>query len=106
MSHILPLLGEMRGRLGMYLGSTSLTKFAAFLRGYDYGAEKCGARQPDPFLAEFRDWIHRRYGSTSQSWEETILSHSKDEADAVKQFWQLLDDYLAECKQGNCLTAS
>ena len=96
MSHILPLLNEMRGRLGMYLGTTSITKLAAFLRGYDCAAEKLGARGGDPFLPDFRDWIHRRYETTSQSWEETILSRSKDEADAVRRFWELLDEYLGE----------
>jgi hypothetical protein len=96
MSHILPLLHEMRGRLGMYLGTTSLTKLAAFLRGYDYAVEKLGMGKADRFLMEFRDWVHQRFQTTAYSWEETILRHSSDEADAVKRFWELLDEYLAE----------
>jgi hypothetical protein len=96
MSHILPLLNEMRGRLGMYLGATSLTKLAAFLRGYDYAVEHIGRGNPDWFLPDFRDWVHRRFQATSHSWEETILLHSNSEADAVKQFWELLDEFLKE----------
>ena len=99
MSHILPLLNEMRGRLGMYIGTSSLTKLAAFLRGYDYAVEKCSGKKTDPFLGEFRDWVHNRFQSTSQSWEDTILSHSADEADAVERFWELLGEYLKENSQ-------
>jgi hypothetical protein len=88
----------MRGRLGMYLGTTSLTKLAAFLRGYDYAAEKLGARSPDPFLPGFRDWVHQQFHTTGHSWEEAILLHSKDEADAVRRFWELVDRYLEEQK--------
>jgi hypothetical protein len=98
MSHVVPLLHEMRGRLGMYLGTTSLTKLAAFLRGYDYAAEKLGAGRADPFLSGFRDWVHGRFQTTAHSWEETILLHSKDEVDAVRRFWELLDEYLEEHK--------
>jgi hypothetical protein len=86
------LLDEMRGRLGMFLGTTSLTKLAAFLRGYDYALEKCGGGS-DPFLGGFRDWIQRRYQATSRSWENVILDHSADEVDGVRLFWELLDEF-------------
>ena len=92
MAHMLCLLDEMRGRLGMFLGSTSLTKLAAFLRGYDYALEKCGGGS-DPFLAAFRDWIQRRYQITSRSWENVVLDHSADEVDAVRLFWELLAEF-------------
>jgi len=93
----------MRGRLGMYIGSTSLIRLAAFLRGYDYALVKLGRGKEDTFLAEFRDWIHERFQSTSQSWEDTILSHSADEGEAVKHFWKLLDLFSEE-KNRQCET--
>jgi hypothetical protein len=96
MSTIVALLQEMRGRLGMYLGSSSLTKLAAFLRGYDLATERGGRQSPDPFLPAFRDWIHHRFGSAERSWEETIQQHSADESAAVKRFWELFDEYLLE----------
>jgi hypothetical protein len=89
----------MRGRLGVYIGTSSLIKLAAFLRGYDCAVEKCSGKKTDPFLGEFRDWVHKRFRSTSQSWEETILSQSTSEADAVGRFWELLDEYLEENNQ-------
>ncbi len=96
MSPILALLNDMRGRLGMYIGLPSLTRLAAFLRGYDYALYKLGVGEEDPFLVKFRDWVHRHYQTTSESWEETILQQSADEADAVKHFWELLDKFLEE----------
>ncbi|HZT80194.1 MAG TPA: hypothetical protein VFA26_08230 [Gemmataceae bacterium] len=101
MSHVLSLLHEMRGRLGMYVGAPSLTRLAAFLRGYDYAAEKLGQGKPDPFLPDFRDWVHAPFGTTKHSWEDAILLHSADEADAVRHFWQLLDEYLSERRDGS-----
>lgn len=98
MSHVLSVLNEMRGRLGMYLGSTSIVKLGAFLRGYDYAAERLGPGKADPFLPEFREWVHRRFQGTERSWEETILRQSANEAEAVERFWSLLDEFLAERK--------
>jgi hypothetical protein len=95
MSPILALLNEMRGRLGMYVGETSLKKLAAFLRGYDYALEKHTGRL-DPFLGAFRDWVHRRFQSSALSWENVLLRRSTDETQAVELFWRLLDEYLEE----------
>lgn len=92
MSPVLPLLTEMRGRLAMYLGASSLVRLAAFLRGYDLAAERFGGSR-DPFLSEFRDWIHERFGSSQHSWEETILLQSANDAEAVQRFWELLDEF-------------
>jgi len=94
MPAMLSLLNEMRGRLGMFLGSTSLTKFASFLRGYEHALRSRGLDTSDHFLAEFRDWIQQRFGDRSRSWEDVILSQSKDEQAAVQTFWELLDEYV------------
>jgi hypothetical protein len=94
MAPIPQLLDEMRGRLGMFLGSSSLPKLAAFLRGYEHAIVT--SDKSDPFLADFRDWIQQRLNDTSRSWEDAIVSRSKGEADAVRQFWELLDEYRSE----------
>src|SRR5437868_4532042 len=94
MSQLLTLLNEMRGRQGMYLGSPSIIKLAAFLRGFDHAVEKHGNGKSDPFLSEFRDWVQRRYATNNRSWEEVILAHSNNEAQAVDQFWLLFDEFL------------
>lgn len=96
MGHILALLQEMRRRPGMYLGAQSITRLAAYLRGYEHAAERFGGKAADPFLTEFRDWVFQRFGSNRQSWEETILQHSPGEAEAQERFWELLDEFLAQ----------
>jgi hypothetical protein len=88
----------MRGRLGMYIGTPSLTRLAAFLRGYEHALQAHGISGADEFLPDFRDWIHKRFGSSQRSWEETIVLHSADEAEAMKRFWELLDEYLDDRK--------
>ncbi|MGH7170285.1 MAG: hypothetical protein ACRELG_08430 [Gemmataceae bacterium] len=96
---MLSLLKQMRGRLGMYVGTSSVIRLAAFLRGYDLAMEQFGGGVADPFLLVFRDWIHQRFQSSQHSWEDTILQHSADEADAVKRFWELLDEFVKEHPQ-------
>src|SRR5450432_1484624 len=93
MSNFQVLLGKMRGRLGMYTGSTSITKLAAFLRGYDLALCERGER--DDLLEQFRNWIQHRFKTTTVSWEGLILRDSaNDEEAAVSRFYNLLDEYL------------
>ncbi len=98
MSHLLALLNEIRNRrLAMYVGATSLTKLADYLRGYDEAVTRLRPEEADRFLADFRDWIYGRFHATANiSWEKVILQHSGTEADAVQQFWALLDEFLQQ----------
>lgn len=95
MSHLIALLHEIRrSRVGLYVGAASLPKLADFLRGYDHAVRRLAPHEADGFLAEFRDWIYGRFQTTENaSWEAVIRRHSADEADALKRFWELLDEY-------------
>jgi hypothetical protein len=98
-SHILDLLNEVRvKKLGMYVGRTSLSKLADFLRGYDYAIDRLHPGQEDPFLADFRDWIQEKFGTTKHSWEDIIQMQSASDEEAVKRFWELLDEFLQQRK--------
>jgi hypothetical protein len=98
---MLALLREMRGRrLAMYVGEVSLSKLADFLRGFDYAIEKLGHGR-DTLLEDFRKWIQQKKFATPQgwypqSWETAILARSAGEAEAVAEFWKLLDEFLAQ----------
>lgn len=96
MSPMLSVLNEMRGRLGMFLGTTSLTKLAAFLRGYEHALDKYHVCPRDPLLAEFRDWVQRRFHTEKHSWEDLILMQSANETEAVETFWELFDQFQRE----------
>src|SRR5205807_2355953 len=98
MSYILELLSEIRTRsLAIYVGETSLTRLADFLRGYEHAVYRLRPGEPDSLLAEFREWIYRRFKNTENiTWEALIVRHSVNEAEAVKRFWLLLDEYLLQ----------
>jgi hypothetical protein len=99
MSPIVEQLQEMRPRVAMYVGSNSLPKLAAFLRGYEHAVVKLGIAPHDTFLSGFQDWIIRRFSvSISKSWEDIISFHSADDREAMERFWDSLDEYLAEKK--------
>jgi hypothetical protein len=96
MSPLLTLLNEIREQpVAMYVGSASLLKFADFLRGFDHAIEKLG-HQPDHFLEKFRDWVQAKFNTSTEGWEHLILRHSSNEVEAIKRFWDLLDEYLQE----------
>jgi hypothetical protein len=98
MSQILDVLNEMRTRkLGMYVGSTSLTRLGLFLLGYEHAVCRLMPDNPDRFLADFREWIYQRFNTKDNiGWEEIILRECSDEQAAVKRFWELLDEYLGQ----------
>jgi hypothetical protein len=97
MSPIVELLREMRSRPALYIGSDSIIKLASFLRGYSYALDKHFPTKKCRFLESFREWVARRFSVTiSQSWENIILFQSVDEKEAMRLFWGLLDEYLAQ----------
>jgi hypothetical protein len=96
MSFMVEQLQLMRMRVPMYVGSNCLHKLADFLRGYRYAAEKFGGGVDD-FLPGFQDWIRRRYAVTiSKAWEDIISFYTSGDDEAMKLFWELFDEYLAE----------
>ena len=100
MSAFLAILDEMRGRpVAIYIGSTSLTKLADFLRGCEHALQS-RIDPNDTFLGEFGDWVHQRFNTKlNEAWEKVILKHSADDADAVDRFWHLVDEFLRERPQ-------
>ena len=71
MNAMVELLGEMRGRVPMYVGTNSVAKLAPFLRGYQYALEKQGLGRDADFLSAFQELAQSRYGvKTSKAWED------------------------------------
>src|SRR5436309_1350542 len=95
MSPILAVLNEMRPRpLAIFVGEKSLTKLAMFLYGYEQAVENLTGVH-DRILVDFREWLEVRLQDRVHGLENSILLKSKDEADAVDRFWNLLDEFLA-----------
>jgi hypothetical protein len=96
MSKLDPLLSRLRDRPGMYIGEPSLTKLAAFLRGYDYARYELLAEPGDPFFLSFQSWIEQRLQVKNRGWDEAILQHAASERDGFNRFWELYDEYVTQ----------
>ena len=87
MNAMVELLGEMRGRVPMYVGTNSVAKLASFLRGYQYALEKQGLGRDADFLSAFQELAQSRYGvKTSKAWEDILLFQSSDDHEAMERF--------------------
>lgn len=91
------LLGSIKKRPGMYLGTGSITRLDMLLRGYSLAQREVGI-PPNEHEREFEDfqsWIQRKYGINSgQSWAKIILFYSIDEKEALVKFFELFEEYL------------
>jgi hypothetical protein len=98
MSPIIEQLQEMRKRgVVLYVGENSVTKLAAFLRGYEHAISKLRPNIDDNFLREFHSVVRERFAvSVSRSWEDIIAFHCASNDEAMKCFWELFDKYLAQ----------
>jgi hypothetical protein len=108
MSPVQSLVNEIRKRsLGMFVGETSLTKLASFLRGYDLALVRAGtSATSDPYLIGFRDWVQARHGGANRSWEDLILDECTNEAEAVNRFWALIDEFNFETETNGHVATS
>jgi hypothetical protein len=93
MSQLFPALNKLRHRPGMYIGEPSLTKLAAFLRGYDCARSDLLGKPAHPFFLSFQSWIEQRLQVKYVGWDRAILQQSGSEAEAFKRFWTLFDEF-------------
>jgi hypothetical protein len=84
----------------MYIGAPSLTRLAAFLRGYDFACHDLQATPADPFFLSFQEWVSNRLQSGSLGWDTSILKHTASEEVAFDRFWELYDEYMTQSKNG------
>lgn len=94
MDALAELLDEMRGRVPKYVGSNSIVRFAAYLRGYrDAMRVREGGRESID-LREFQLSVEKRFNmKVSRAWEDIILFHSLDDSEAMNTFWELMDKF-------------
>ena len=91
------LLGSVKKRPGMYLGTGSITRLDMLLRGCSLARREVDV---EPTKAEgefegFQSWIQEKYGiKSNQSWAKIILFYSMDETEALERFFELYEEYL------------
>jgi hypothetical protein len=99
---LLEILRKIETRPGMYLGIPSVEQLFVFLAGYKTARRELGIEltaQEEDFSSEFQPWLQQKYQvQTVTSWAHIILSHSKDEAEAFRLFFKLLNEFSGRDK--------
>ena len=78
------LLGSIKKRPGMYLGTSSITKLDMLLRGYNLARTEVGIAPTE----------QERKFEGFQAWAKIILFYSVDEYEALEKFFELYEEYL------------
>jgi hypothetical protein len=95
MSSALELLKEIRRKPGLYLSRPSVRDLANIIEGYQIALHDCGVSIDDKFSLDFQPWIQRKFSvDLTQRWDKIIESASENEPEAMKRFWELLDEFL------------
>ncbi len=91
------LLGKIKQRSSLYLGNRSLSHLHVFLDGYTFARRQLGipVTEQETKFEEFQEWIENRFNQAdTQSWSRIILFYAEDEADALKRFFDLFEEFL------------
>ncbi|KYC36235.1 hypothetical protein WA1_41650 [Scytonema hofmannii PCC 7110] len=98
------LLGWIKKRPGMYLGTSSITRLDMYLRGYTLARREVGIAptEQEREFEGFQSWLQERYKiKSNQSWAKIILFYSMDEHEALERFFELFEEYLNSNKSSN-----
>ncbi|MBD2183872.1 hypothetical protein [Aerosakkonema funiforme] len=109
MTELYDLLSKIQRKPGMYIGSPSVSDLFMFLCGYHHSHQELGIpfSEQEKEFREFQPWLQKKFKiSTSASWARVILLYSADEADAFKNFFDLLAEFKAQQKQPSTMLAS
>jgi hypothetical protein len=91
------LLGKIKQRSSLYLGKRSLSHLHVFLDGYTFARRQFGipVTEQETKFQEFQEWIEHRFNQAdTQSWSRIIIFYAEDEADALKRFFDLFEEFL------------
>ena len=90
------LIGNIRKRPTMYLGDISISNLRTFLAGYCFARRQLGIPQTlqEKEFSEFSSWIQKKFNMKSiQSWDQTILSVSTNDSQAMEEFFVLFYEF-------------
>ena len=100
MNFMKKILEQMRIRPGMYLGDCKLDNLSAFINGYMYRLFQEEDIIPE-FYPGFQEYIAKKYSvTTGQHWSKILDFYSDSEEEALKKFFQHLDEYTEMDENG------
>jgi hypothetical protein len=91
----------------LFIGDQSISKFAAFIRGYIWAMnehvqqEECTEKNDlypnGELLRQYNMWLTVRYQETSSyGWDDILLSIAGSEEKALALFWETWEEFLAD----------
>lgn len=93
MNFMRSILAEMRTRPGMWLGECTMENLYVFMNGYMYQRFQEQDIIPEFYLG-FQEYIEKKYNViTRQHWSKILNFYSDSEEEALKKFFQHLDEY-------------
>ena len=95
-NNLYDLLEKIKQKPGMYIGSPNINNLLMFLCGHQYACEAMELPESEQEMefTQFQPWLQAKFGvNTSASWARIILLYSSDEADAFKNFFDLLAEF-------------
>ena len=96
MDRVYDIVQKVKDKPNVYLGRPSIMCLQAFLSGYNVAQYQLGEPLNDPDCFDgFQEWIQEKFKiNSSQSWANIILFYSEDERDALRQFFELFDEFV------------
>jgi hypothetical protein len=95
MASIKKLIATLSQRTAMYIGRNNILHLQVFIDGWCF--RDIETIEDLHLLSEFQEWIATYFEITStQNWAAIILFHSTDEQHALKQFFELFNEFLEE----------
>ena len=91
------ILGLIKKRPGMFLGTASISRLDMLLRGCSLARREVGVAltNTERKFEGFQLWIPEKYEiKSNQSWAKIILFYSMDETEALERFFELYEEYL------------
>ncbi|WP_343363310.1 hypothetical protein [Listeria seeligeri] len=90
------LLNKMKLRPGMYMGNSKLFRLYHLIKGFEEGMYQCENKK-NGFNEKFQMWVERKYNViVGKAWYRIINFYSEIEEDAIKNFYELLNEFLIQ----------
>lgn len=100
MNYMKKILEQMRTRPRMYLGDHKIGNLSAYITGYMYRLFQEEDTIPE-FYPGFQEYIEIKYNvTTGQHWSKILDFYSDSEEEALKKFFQHLDEYTKMDEDG------
>lgn len=98
MGTLFPLLGKIKAKPGLYIGTASISHLRMFIVGYRFARKEMDVETTpaeNDFYKNFQPWLQNRLSiHTVSGWDKLIRLTCVDEKAAFDYFFQLLEEFM------------